>query len=150
MNSSPAVNETTLHDRLEPEKRQSAETNLLDSKGVLQKESVQGPTTADHVSISQSSEHSSRTLRGVQGLVGHGGQVLVKLAKFIGPGFMVYVNFLCELRIQLTKFHHQFGGVYRSWELCHRHSRRRKFSVQASVHYPHVQCLRNLPPITMY
>jgi hypothetical protein len=93
MNSSSPVNDTTLHDRLEPEKRQSADAIMLDSKGVPQKESGQTPAIVDHASTIGSSRNDSRMLRGVQGLVGQGGQVLLKLAKFIGPGFMVYVIF---------------------------------------------------------
>jgi len=149
MDSSSAVNETTHHDRLEPEKRESAEASMLDSKGVPKKESAERPASADHALSVGSSGNGSKTLRGLQGLVGQGGQVLLKLAKFIGPGFMVYVIFP-SLKYKLTKYRHQFCGVYRSWELCHRHRRRRKFSVQAIVHYPHVQCLRHLPPVTMY
>jgi hypothetical protein len=80
-----SANTTTLPD---PDKRQSAETKMLDSKEDPQKEPAQ-------MSMNQSTEESyrsrSRMSRGVQGLVGHGGQVLLKLAKFIGPGFMVYV-----------------------------------------------------------
>lgn len=99
MDSSSGPNAATPHDRLEPEKEQSAEREVLDSKDVPQIESTKWPSPVESKSADQSSNCRHGLSRRIQGLVGQSGRILMKLAKFIGPGFMVYVNSISVVHI---------------------------------------------------